>query len=140
MPERTRARICLTCVSCHLNIRKTTAFPDLGDDMLGVSRTKQGQMNRISKGMSQSKVGQDFPDIFMNEIDADGDKPDQHCDGHAAKSSTKANEIVAMEVFKQFDMDQRSGNVKEMVAALNLAKFTDVAFHSKSTCPSFVSL
>ena len=97
-------------------------------------------MNWIPKEMSHSKVGQDFPDIFINEIDADGDKPDQHCDGHAAKSSTKANEIVAMEVFKQFDMDQRSGNVKEMVAALNLAQFTDVECHRKSTCLPFVSL
>ena len=25
-----------------------------------------------------------------------------------------ANEIEALEVFKQFDMDQRSGNVKEL--------------------------
>ena len=90
--------------------------------------------------MSHSKVGQDFPDIFINEIDADDNKPDQNCDGHAAKSSTIANEIEAMEVFKQFDMDQRSGNVKEMVAALNLAQFTDVDCYCKSACLSFVSL
>ena len=37
MPERTRARICLMHVPCHLNIRKTTSKPDLSDDMLDVS-------------------------------------------------------------------------------------------------------
>ena len=68
----------------------------------------------------------------MNEIHADGDKPDQHHDGHAAKSSAMANETEAMKVFKQFDMDQRSGNVKEKVAAFNLAGFTDVEFHCKN--------
>ena len=70
----------------------------------------------------------------MNEIHADGDKPDQHHDGHVAKSSAMANEIEAVEVFKQFDMDQRSGNVKEKVAAFNLAGPTKVEFHCKSTC------
>ena len=45
-----------------------------------------------------------------------------------------ANEIEALEVSKQVDMDQRSGNVKEIVAAFNLAGFTDVEFHCKNTC------
>ena len=36
MPERTRARICLMYVSCHLNIRKMKSKPDLRDDMLDV--------------------------------------------------------------------------------------------------------
>ena len=47
-------------------------------------------------------VGQDLPDVLMNEIDADGEKPDQHFDGRAAENSTVADEIEAMEVFKQF--------------------------------------
>ena len=55
----------------------------------------------------------------MNEIDADGDKPDQHFDGRAAENSTVAEK-------KQFVTDQWSGNVKEMVAALLLAGPTDV--------------
>ena len=71
--------------------------------------------------MSHSKVGQDFRDILMNESDADDAKTDQHFDGHAATNSKMANEIEPMEVLKQFVIDQRSGNVKEMVAALNLA-------------------
>ena len=58
-------------------------------------------------------VGQEFPDIFMNEIDVDGDEPDQHFDGRAAEHSTAADKIEAMEVFKQFVLDQWSGNVKE---------------------------
>ena len=62
----------------------------------------------------------------MNEIDADGDKPDQHFNGRAAENSTVAEKIEAMEVFKQFVMDQWSGNVKEMVAALLLVGSTDV--------------
>ena len=33
-PERTRSRICLTHVSCQLNIPKMTPKPDLSDDML----------------------------------------------------------------------------------------------------------
>ena len=40
-------------------------------------------------------VGQDLPAILMNEIDADGGKPDQHFDGRAAENSTVADEIVA---------------------------------------------
>ena len=75
--------------------------------------------------MSHSKVGQDFP------------RPDLHFDGHAAYSATMANGIEALEVFKQFDMDQRSGNFKEIVAAFNLAGSTEVEFHCKSTCLSF---
>ena len=51
-----------------------------------------------------------------------------------------ANEIEALEVFKQFDMDQRSGNVKEIVADFNLAGSTEVEFHCKSTCLSFLSV
>ena len=51
--------------------------------------------------------------MLMNEIDADGDKPDQHFNGRAAENSTVAEKIEAMEVFKQFVMDQWSGNVKE---------------------------
>ena len=51
-----------------------------------------------------------------------------------------ANWIEALEVFKQFDMDQRSGNVKEIVAAFNLAGSTEVEFHCKSTCLSFISM
>ena len=45
-----------------------------------------------------------------------------------------ANEIEALEVFKQFDMDQRSGNVKEIVAAFNLVGSTEVEFHYENTC------
>ena len=78
--------------------------------------------------MSHSKVGQDFP------------KPDLPFDGHAAYSTTMANGIEALEVFKQFDMDQRSGNVKEIVAAFNLAGSTELEFHCKSTCLSFLSM
>ena len=36
MPERTGVRICLTYVSCHLNIRKMKSKPNLHDDMLDV--------------------------------------------------------------------------------------------------------
>ena len=79
-------------------------------------------MNSIPKEMSHSKVGQDFP------------KPDLHFDGHTAYSTTMANEIDAMKVFKQFDMDQRSGNVKEKVAAFNLAGSTNEKLHCESTC------
>ena len=60
----------------------------------------------------------------INEIDGDGDKPD----------STMANASKAMEVFKQFDVDQRGGNVQELVAAFNLAGSTDVKVHCESTC------
>ena len=63
----------------------------------------------------------------MNESDADDAKTDQHFDGHAATNSKMANEIEPMEVLKQFVVDQRSGNVKEMVAALNLARSSDKA-------------
>ena len=45
-------------------------------------------MNSIPKEMSHSKVGQDFP------------KPDLHFDGHAANSTTVANEIEALDVFQ----------------------------------------
>ena len=44
-----------------------------------------------------------------------------HFHGHAAENSTVSDEMEAIEVFKQFGADQRSGNVKEMVAARNLA-------------------
>ena len=71
-------------------------------------------------------VGKNLPNILMNEIDADGDKPDQHFDRCAAENSTVADELEGLEVFKQFVMDQWSGNVEEMVAALNLAWSTDV--------------
>ena len=37
MPERTRARLCLMFVSCHLSIRKTTSKSNLRDRMLDVS-------------------------------------------------------------------------------------------------------
>ena len=67
-------------------------------------------------------VGQDLPNILMNEIDAFGDKPDQYFDGDAAENSTVADEIEAMEVFKQFVLDQWSGFFKDMVATLNLAR------------------
>ena len=70
-------------------------------------------------------VGQDLPDILLNEIDSDGDKPDQHFDDRAAENSTVADEIEATEMSKQFVMDQWSSNVKEMVTALNLAESTD---------------
>ena len=75
--------------------------------------------------MSHSKVGQDFRDILMNDSDADDAKTDQHFDGHAATNSKMANEIERMEVLKQFVIDQRSANVKEMGAALNLARSSD---------------
>ena len=55
-----------------------------------------------------------------------GHKPDQHCDGRAAENSTVAEKIEAIEVFMQFVMDQCSGNVKEMVASLHLARSTDL--------------
>ena len=58
-------------------------------------------MNSIPKEMSHSKVGQEFPDILMSESDADAAKPDQHFDGHATSNSKMANEIEAMEVFRQ---------------------------------------
>ena len=73
-------------------------------------------------------VGQDLPDILMNEKDADGDKPHQQLDGRAAENSTEADEVEAMEVFKQFVMYQWSDNVEEVVAAPNLARSTDGKF------------
>ena len=44
-----------------------------------------------------------------------------------------------MEVFKQFVMDQWSGNIRETVAALNLARSTDIK-PMQSTCLWFVFL
>ena len=96
--------------------------PDLSDDMLDVRDEAGPDEVGIPQEMSHSKVGQDFRDILMNESDADDAKTDQHFDGHAATNSKMANEIEPMEVLKQFVIDQRSGNVKEMVAALNLAR------------------
>ena len=100
MPERTGVRICLTYVSCRLYIRKRRRNQISATTRL-TPGTEKGQINWISKGMSHSKVGQNIPEIFMNEIDADGDNPDQHFDGHAAESSTKSYGIEAMEVFKE---------------------------------------
>ena len=71
-------------------------------------------------------VGQDLLDILKNEIDADGDRPDQNLEGRAADNSTVTDEIEAMEMFQQFGMDQWSGHVNDMVAALNLARSTEV--------------
>ena len=54
-----------------------------------------------------------MPDILMNEIDADGDKPDHHFDGHTVENSTVEDEIEVMEVIKQFARISRAAMSKE---------------------------
>ena len=125
MPERTCARICRTGVSCQLNIRKSTSKSHLSDDVLDV--WDEAWPDELDTDADVAlDVGQDLSDILMNEVDAEGSKPDQQFDGRAAKNSIVAAEIEATELFKQFVMDQWSGNVKGMVAAFNLARSTDV--------------
>ena len=105
MLEGICARNCVTDVSCHLNTRKATSKSHLGDDMLDVW-VRAGPDDLDTEADATLDVGQDLPDILMNEIDAFGDKPDRYFDGRAAEKSTVADEIEAMEVFKQFVMDQ----------------------------------
>ena len=71
--------------------------------------------------MDELNTEGELPDVLMNEMGADGDKADQHFDGHATENFTVANEIEAMEVFKQIVRDQWSGSVTEMVADFNRA-------------------
>ena len=88
-------------MSCQLNTRRATSKSHLNDDVWD----EAGPDELDTEADVTLEVGQDFPDILMNEIDVDGDEPDQHFDGRAAEHFTVADKSEAMEVFKQFVLD-----------------------------------
>ena len=119
MPERTGVRICLMYVSCQLNIRNMKSKPDLLDDMLGV-----------------------WDEAGPDELDTEGDVTLESWTGFPNPTCLLMVTLLKAPQWQTILRQWRSSSsltwisgaamLKKIVAAFNLAGFTDVEFHCKN--------